>query len=68
MADEEGAVRLAAGLEQLSPPQREVVFARLIDGQSFEEISSRLGAKKGALRVLFCRAIKQLRTLLESQE
>lgn len=65
LAGEEEALRLAHALEQLSPPRREVVRGRLLDGLSFAQISERLGRPAGALRVLFLRAIRELRTLLD---
>jgi RNA polymerase sigma-70 factor (ECF subfamily) len=68
LADEEDAIRLAAALERLSPRRREVVVARLIDQDSFAEIAGRLGGSAGSLRLLFLRAVRQLRTLLESAE
>lgn len=67
LADEEDAVRLALALEKLSPPRREVVVARLIDRQGYDEISQRMGQSAGALRVLFLRAIGELRQYLESK-
>lgn len=67
LADEEDAVRLAAALEQLPPPRRAVIHARLFDQSSFAEISRQTGRTEGALRVLFVRAVRQLRTLMETQ-
>jgi RNA polymerase sigma-70 factor (ECF subfamily) len=67
LADEEDAVRLAEALEQLPPARREVVHARLFDNCSFAEISRRMGRPEGALRVLFVRSVRQLRTMLEAK-
>jgi RNA polymerase sigma-70 factor (ECF subfamily) len=64
---EEEAIRLAAALEQLSAPRREVIEARLLDGLPFPEISRRMGKSEGALRVLFGRAAEQLRQILETE-
>jgi RNA polymerase sigma-70 factor (ECF subfamily) len=65
LADEEDAVRLAEALERLSPARRDVIHARLFDRWSFAEISRRTGRREGALRVLFVRAVRQLRTFLD---
>jgi RNA polymerase sigma-70 factor (ECF subfamily) len=64
---EEDAVRLAAALERLNPRRREVVQLRLLDGLDFPEIARQVGGSAGSLRVLFFRAIKQLRLLLETE-
>jgi RNA polymerase sigma-70 factor (ECF subfamily) len=63
---EEDTVRLAAALELLSERRREVVQLRVLDGLAFPEISRRLGGSAGSLRVLFLRAVQQLRVLLET--
>jgi RNA polymerase sigma-70 factor (ECF subfamily) len=62
----EDAARLAAALAQLPPQRREVVQLRLLDGLEFAAISERMGKSAGALRVLFLRAIRQLRLTLEN--
>jgi len=64
---EEEAVRLAAALERLPAPRREVIEARVFDGLSFPEISRRMGRSAGALRLLFLRATEQLRQTLEDE-
>jgi RNA polymerase sigma-70 factor (ECF subfamily) len=61
---EEDAVRLAAAMERLSQRRREVVQLRLLDGLDFPEIGRRLGGSAGSLRVLFLRAVQQLRMFL----
>jgi len=67
LAGEEEAARVAAALEQLSPPRREVIVARLLDGLSFEAVAERMGKQSGAVRVLFLRAVEQLRQILGDQ-
>jgi RNA polymerase sigma-70 factor (ECF subfamily) len=64
---DESAARLAAALERLNEARREVVLARLVDGAPFEEIARRMGKTSGALRVLFKRAVEQLRDMLEDE-
>jgi RNA polymerase sigma-70 factor (ECF subfamily) len=63
----EQIVRLLAALERLPETRREVVRARLLDGLSYDEISQRSGTSRGALRVLFKRALAQLRQLMEDE-
>jgi RNA polymerase sigma-70 factor (ECF subfamily) len=65
LVHEEEALRVAAALEQLSEPRRAVIVARLMDDLPFEEVARRLGRKSGAIRVLFLRAVAQLRKILE---
>ncbi|HKI37418.1 MAG TPA: sigma-70 family RNA polymerase sigma factor [Gemmataceae bacterium] len=60
----EEALRLAAALEQLPEPRRAVIVGRLIDGLPFEELARQMGKTSGALRVLFKRAVEQLRQVL----
>jgi RNA polymerase sigma-70 factor (ECF subfamily) len=64
---EEDAARLAAALEQLPEPRRAVIVARLLDDLPFEEVARRLGRTNGAVRVLFLRAVAQLRQILENE-
>jgi RNA polymerase sigma-70 factor (ECF subfamily) len=64
LAGVEEAVRVAAALEQLPPPRREVIVARLFDGLPFEAVAERMGRRCGAVRVLFKRAVEQLRQIL----
>jgi RNA polymerase sigma-70 factor (ECF subfamily) len=64
---EEDAIRLAEALERLSPRRREVIELRLLEGLSFDEMAGRLGGSPGSLRVLFLRAVRHLRLLLEGQ-
>jgi RNA polymerase sigma-70 factor (ECF subfamily) len=67
LVNEEDAVRLAAALERLPGPRRVVIQARLIDGLPFAEIARQAGTTSGALRVLFRRAVEQLRQALEDE-
>ncbi len=64
---EEDAVRLTAALERLNQRRRDVVQLRLLEGLDFPEIARRLGGSAGSLRVLFFRAVGQLRLLLETE-
>jgi RNA polymerase sigma-70 factor (ECF subfamily) len=67
LVHEEDAARLAMALERLPPPRCDVIVARLLDGLPFETVALRLGKTSGAVRVLFKRAVEQLRHLLEDE-
>jgi RNA polymerase sigma factor (sigma-70 family) len=59
---------LRTGIEQLPPPQRQVVLMKLVQGRSFAEIASALDVTEGACRMRFLRGLEQLRVFLEEQE
>lgn len=63
----EEVVRLTAALERLPEARQEVVRARLFEGLSYGDISRRCGTSAGALRILFKRALEQLRQILETE-
>jgi RNA polymerase sigma-70 factor (ECF subfamily) len=64
----EKAVVLADLLSQLSGQHREVIFLRNIQGLRFEEVASRMDRSVAAAKMLWLRAIKQLRGLYRRQE
>ena len=59
---------LYQALEQLSPPQRELIRLRYGNGLRLVEIASMLDKPEGTVRKLLARTICQLRTLFEQQE
>jgi len=59
---------LRDGIERLPDLQRQVVVMKLVQGRSFAEIASTLGATEGACRMRFLRGLEQLRAFLEEQE
>lgn len=59
---------LRSGIELLPELQRQVVVMKLVQGRSFAEIASALGASEGACRMRFLRGLEQLRAFLEEQE
>lgn len=63
---ESRALGLFAALAQLPQRQRQVVELHYFDRLRDEEISDRLGGSVSAIRVLRCRALKQLRRIMES--
>jgi RNA polymerase sigma-70 factor (ECF subfamily) len=57
----ERAIQLAAALDRLPQHKRDVLVLRFFEQRTFEEISQRTGKGVEALRVLCCRALKDLR-------
>ncbi len=57
-----GAVRSA--ILELPEMQRQVIMWRFIDELSYDEIQALVGKSKGSIRVIQCRALQRLRTLL----
>jgi RNA polymerase sigma-70 factor (ECF subfamily) len=66
--DVEQAARLAAAIEGLPAAMREVVERRVFDGQDFETVARATGRSPGAARVLWTRAVRQLREALGGSE
>jgi RNA polymerase sigma-70 factor (ECF subfamily) len=66
MRREEG-VLLADALERLPEDYREVIFLRHIEGLPHEEIARRMGRSAGAVRMLWVRALAQLKKTLEPE-
>lgn len=64
----ENAVRLADLLAEMSPNYREVIVLRNLRGLSFDEIAEQMGRSSGAVRMLWLRAIDQLRERMETDE
>lgn len=58
----EQALHIAAALERLPSHKQEVLRLRFFEQLSFGEISQRMGKGVGALRVLCCRALDDLRS------
>jgi RNA polymerase sigma-70 factor, ECF subfamily len=58
---------LAEALEQLSPDYRTVIVLRHLEELGFAEIASRMSRSAGAVRMLWLRAIEQLRSAMEKQ-
>ena len=60
-------VVLSDALAQLSEDHREVIVLHHLQGLSWEEVARRLGRTAGAVRMLWTRALKQLRPLIDEQ-
>ncbi|MCO8125033.1 sigma-70 family RNA polymerase sigma factor [Stieleria sp. TO1_6] len=58
---------LASALEQLPANYRTVIVFRHLEGLDFAEIASRMARSSGAVRMLWLRAIEQLRLAMEKQ-
>jgi RNA polymerase sigma-70 factor (ECF subfamily) len=61
----ETAERIRAGLDNLTPMQREVFLLRVEEGLGYEVIAESLGSTPGAARVHYHNAVKRLRELVE---
>lgn len=59
---------LAEALSELTPDYREVIRLRHLEGLSFAEVAARMERSSGAVRMLWLRALKQLRVGLSSQD
>jgi RNA polymerase sigma-70 factor (ECF subfamily) len=64
----EQEVILADVLARLPEDYREVIVLRNLEGLSHEEVARRLGRGVGAVRMLWARALKHLRQLINSSE
>jgi len=64
----ENGVLLADHLARMSAPYREVLVLRNLRGLTFDEVARRMGRKTGATRMLWLRAIRQLRRRLSGDE
>jgi len=53
--------QLAAALERLPPDYREVIVLRHFEGLTHEQIAARMGRRPGAVRMLWARALAELR-------
>ncbi len=63
----EHAVILADQLAQLPSDYRQVLVLRHLEGRPFKEVAQRMGRSPGAVRMLWLRAIGQLRQLLDAR-
>jgi RNA polymerase sigma-70 factor (ECF subfamily) len=61
------SVVLADALAQLSADHREVIVLRSLEELDWDEVARRMGRSEGAVRILWARALKQLRPLIESR-
>ncbi len=64
----EHSARLADQLARLPADYREVLVLRNLEGLPFAEVARRMGRSAGAVRILWVRAVDQLRRLLQAEE
>jgi RNA polymerase sigma-70 factor (ECF subfamily) len=64
----ERAACLADQLAQLPADYREVLVLRNLEGLPFPEVARRMGRSAGAVRILWVRAVDQLRRLLQAED
>jgi len=60
-------VVLAAALEELNGDQREVIYLRHVEDLSWSEIAARMDRSQDAARMLWTRALKRLRPLIDEK-
>ena len=63
----EMGVVLADALSELGHDHREVLVLRSLEEREWEEVARRMGRSEGAVRMLWARALKQLRPLIEKR-
>jgi len=63
----EMSVVLADALAELSADSREVIMLRSIEERDWDEVAKKMGRSQGAIRLLWARALKRLRPLIESR-
>jgi RNA polymerase sigma-70 factor (ECF subfamily) len=63
----EMSVVLANALAELSDEQREVIVLRSLQERDWPKVARRMGRSAGAVRMLWVRALKRLRPLIEKQ-
>lgn len=61
------SVVLANALTELSDDQREVIVLRSLEEHDWDEVAQRMERSPGAVRMLWVRALKRLRPLIERQ-
>lgn len=64
----EEAANLARAIEQLPDAMREIVIRRMVQRQSWADVSAEIGRSSGAARVMWTRAIKRLREILNETD
>lgn len=59
--------QVLAAVEQLPEPMREVIVRRVFKHQAFAQIAGEIDKSEGATRVIWTRAVKLLRDLLDAE-
>lgn len=63
----ERAVLLADHMAMLSTDHRQVVLLRNLEGMPFDEVATKMNRSTGAVRMLWLRAVEQLRRSLSAE-
>src|SRR3954454_24954123 len=61
------SVVLADALTDLSPDYREVIVLRTLEERDWEDVAATMGRTVGSVRLLWARALKKLRPLIEAR-
>jgi RNA polymerase sigma-70 factor (ECF subfamily) len=61
------SIILADALAELAPDHREVVVLRTLEGREWDDVARAMGRTPGAVRLLWARALKKLRPLIEGR-
>jgi RNA polymerase sigma-70 factor (ECF subfamily) len=61
------SIILADALAELAPDHREVVVLRTLEGREWDDVARAMGRSPGAVRLLWARALKKLRPLIEGR-
>ena len=68
VAKQEQEVMLAAVIDKLPAEYREVIILRNLEGLSHSEVAERMGRSPGAIRMLWVRALQELRAHFPSHD
>jgi RNA polymerase sigma-70 factor (ECF subfamily) len=60
-------VVLSDALAELSEDHRDVIVLHHLEGLDWDDVARRMGRTAGAVRMLWTRALKQLRSLIDEQ-
>jgi len=61
------SIILADAMAELAADHREVVVLRTLEGREWDEVARAMGRSLGAVRLLWARALKKLRPLIEAR-
>ena len=61
------SIILADALAELVPDHREVVVLRSLEGRDWDDVARTMGRSSGAVRLLWARALRKLRPLIEAR-
>lgn len=62
----EQAAQVAAAVDQLPDDMRQIILGRFLHGMPYEELARKMGKNEGAVRVMYTRALRKLREIMEN--